>query len=123
MQHLIYIIFAWLSLLIVILLLALFPVSRLAAKKQNKYLRKTKSLLLQWHKLLGVLLIFVILIHGKTAMKRPGIEANAILLLAIILLVSYLIRKRSPKTWLYTHRFLSVLFILAVLIHLLKALD
>lgn len=121
MNHYLYIIFAWLSLLTVILLLAIFPISKLSEIIQNKKLIKFKHFLKKWHKLLAVILISIMIIHGKTAMKRPSIEAIMLLVLMIIFLISYLLKKRFFNTWLYLHRILSVLFMIMLIIHLLKA--
>lgn len=125
MNSILNITFAWLSLIIIFLLCSLYPLSKLLENKKyvnNDKIIKLKNTLKKLHKPLGVLVILIMFIHGKLSGQRPGIEAILILLLSILLLVSYCLRKKFPKGWMLLHRSLTALLLIVIIIHILLAL-
>lgn len=117
------IVFAWLSLAIIVLLCSLFPISKLLENKndQNHSMSRLKYYLKKLHKPLGVVIIFIMLIHGRLSGQRPGIEAILILLISIMLLCSYCLRRKLPKGWKKMHLALTVFLLVAIIIHLFIA--
>lgn len=104
--------FAWISFVLILLLIVLFPLSRMNGKQA------WKQKLLIWHKPLGILVLFTMLTHGILSMKRPMIDALALLVITLLIIVSYPMRKYIPFLWLYLHHFLTVLIVVAILIHI-----
>lgn len=125
MNSILNITFAWLSLIVIILLCSLYPLSKLLEneKYNNEKIMKYKYYLKNIHKPLGVIVIFIMFIHGKLSGQRPGIEAILILLLSILLLLSYCLRKKFPKGWMIIHRSLTLLLLITIFIHVFLALQ
>lgn len=125
MNSILNITFAWLSFTMIILLCSLYPLSKLLESKKNTNhdkIRKLKYYLKKIHRPLGVFVIFIMFIHGKLSGQRPGIEAILILLLSILLLVSYCLRRKFPKGWMILHRILTGFLLIAIFIHILLAI-
>jgi len=101
-----------------------------------KYLvKKNKKLNMLFHRIhipLGVALIAAGIIHGIFAGNRPGTSlgqavlgqelfsinpGTICLIFAILLALSYVLRKKLRKNWMHIHRLLTVMMIAAIGVH------
>ncbi|MBP2651381.1 MAG: FMN-binding protein [Firmicutes bacterium] len=117
------IIFARLTLLIIISLSALYIIRKIVLKyraKTSGFIITLSRLLRQYHKPLGILAILLGLVHGI-------LSSNDILtfnlgtlswVLLILLGVSWFYKAKFQKNWLYYHRILASLLILTVVLHI-----
>lgn len=116
------IIFAWIALILSFLLAVIWGLRLIYKNKKTKWIFKINRTLRKHHKLIGILLIAVSLIHGLFS-SEDLLSFNlgtAAWVVSILLGLSWLLRKKLhiKKAWMYIHRILTVLFIALVVIHI-----
>lgn len=94
---------------------------------------KINFLFARWHNSLGMGLLLTGLIHGILAGNPAGADLSQLqlapvlftwnwgsvcILLAICLFITYSMRKMLPKVWMRAHRLLTILLLLALVLHL-----
>ncbi len=112
--------FAWLSVILGILLAIKFMARKLACKNEwarrlNKHLRKT-------HIPLGILLIVAGFVHGLNSSDQLFSLnlGTATWLLSILLGVNYIVRfMLNNGAWIKVHRILTILFLFCIIIHVI----
>lgn len=115
-------ILAWVSLIVILLLCALYAANRkVKLDPHNESLTAMRRVLYRYHKVIGILIIFIVFIHGKTSGKRPDAIALLSLLLLILLPLSYLLKKKLPNGWIIIHRILTIILLLLIVIHIILA--
>lgn len=118
-----HIIFAWLSFIILIALLSLYPL-RIYIENHKNISDNTLysySFIKKYHKILSLLLFIIILLHGKLAMQRPNIEAILCFCFLILIFITYPLRPKLKKHWLIMHKVLSILLILTTIWHIIAS--
>lgn len=125
------VIFAWISVLLTILLALKFVAGALAKRNRarglNRFLHKI-------HIPLGIAILVTGLAHGLLAGNRPGASLSEVYLgqelltwnagtlcfiLFILLAISYLLRKKLRKSWMPLHRAMTVAAVTALACHLM----
>ena len=119
------VIFAWLSVLLLILLMIIW-VLRLGVKRKwfsaKSFFGRMNRQLRVAHNWLGVIFIITALIHGfSSSVKVVSLNWGSLsFLLGIILGVMFLFKRyMNRKVWLNSHRILSVLAVVTLIIHLI----
>lgn len=116
--------FAWISVIIAVLLSIIY----LLRKSTNKFnylvsiIKTVNRKLRKYHKYLGVLLVFTGLVHGLFS-SQPVLTINfgtIAWIICILLGLNWMFRKYFNKYrgWIYYHRGLTVCFILVLVIHI-----
>lgn len=90
----------------------------------KKYFNMILKLIVKYHNVFGFLTILFILVHflimySTRGLKTSGLVVAAIMLIQIISGVYGARMKKRTKAWLYSHRVISILIGIAVLIHVL----
>ena len=119
-QQVISSIFGWISVVLLCLLLAVKPLGRL---EKNHFMVKTlNKVLKQYHIFRGIVLLIIVFIHGKTILNKDGLVTGIISFLVLFfLLILSPMRKILKRYWLPTHRILSLILFIIVMIHIIVA--
>lgn len=118
-------ILAWITVFIIIFLSLKYIIKKIASGngKYKEFFKKLNKSSRKSHIFLGILACFTGLIHGIFSGENIlSFNTGTLLLIVIILLgMSYAIRKlfRNKKTWLIIHRFLTVVTLGLIVIHIL----
>lgn len=73
-----------------------------------------------FHKISGIVILLTTLIHGKTIVNKEGLATGIISFLLLLLLAGlYFLKDRLGCVWLKIHRYLSLLLVVVVVIHLM----
>mgnify|MGYP004486377563 CR=1 FL=1 len=91
--------------------------------KLHSIYMKFMKFIIRNHKLFGILTVFFILLHfyiqfTTRGLSITGLIAATIMLLQVLLGIYGSKTKRKNKTWLVLHRFISILLLIAILIHI-----
>lgn len=117
------IIFAWFGLILSFLLIVIWGLRLIYKNKKTKWVFKANRILRKHHKLIGILLIAVSLIHGLFS-SEDLLSLNlgtAAWVVSILLGLSWFLRKKLhlKKAWMHVHRVLTLLFTALVVIHII----
>ena len=94
----------------------------LKKQKKNFIGKKYFVFFVKHHKLVGVLSIIFMILHGKFAMQRPDIFAILCLVFAVFLLLSHAILKNNKKLFRIVHLFLTFILLSVMILHIIYAL-
>ena len=117
-------IFAWISVLLAVLLSVIF-VMRVIIKKNTDTpkLKKVNRFLRKHHKLLGILLVGTGFIHGYfSSEKILSFNIGTLSWVVSILLgINWMIRSKLSKWkgWMFYHRLMTLIFIATIVIHVI----
>lgn len=115
--------FAWISVLITILLTVIY-ILRKYNVKENKTIIIINKFLRKHHKTFGIILILTGFIHGyfSSADVLSPNKGTIAWILSIILGLNYYLRNKikSKKSWISYHRIISILFIIMIVIHIIE---
>lgn len=116
------IIFAWVALILSFLLIVIWGLRLIYKNKKIKWIFRINRTLRKHHRLIGILLIAVSLIHGFFS-SDDLLSLNlgtAAWVVSILLGLSWLLRKKLhlKMVWMHIHRILTVLFAALVVIHI-----
>ncbi|MFL0245727.1 FMN-binding protein [Candidatus Clostridium stratigraminis] len=107
------------------LLLTIIYFLRVGNKKffnnKNKILKDINKALRKYHKVMGIILIIMGLIHGIFSSESifSFNLGTASLILSILLGLSFMLRSKfKNKSWMYYHRALTVLFSVVLILHI-----
>lgn len=114
--------FAWLLSVCILGLSIIYPLRLYCHKKKlnttsciyraNKFLRKI-------HKFLGIVVIWMTLLHCRLSSQHFGMNTGTIcLFISLLILCTYLFRKRFKSKWLLLHRNLTGLLWLLIIAHI-----
>ena len=119
-QQVISSIFGWISVVLLCLLLAVKPLGRL---EKNHFMVKTlNKVLKQYHIFMGIVLLITVFIHGKTILNKDGLVTGIISFLVLFfLLILSPMSNILKRYWLPTHRILSLILFIIVMIHIIVA--
>lgn len=117
--------FAWISIILAILLSVIY-LFRKISKKNGAYMVMFSSLnkkLRKCHKFLGITLIITGLIHGLNS-SESLFSLNlgtAAWVISVLLGLNYMLRKylSKVKSWMYYHRILTVAFLCIIILHII----
>jgi len=93
------------------------------APKLYKYYIWLMKQTIKFHKLFGILTIVAILTHFAIQFSYRGLSVTGVIAAGFMILQAVLgsfgfFTKTKSKVWLYTHRILSVVILIAILIHI-----
>ena len=113
---------AWLSAFVMLLLSALYPLRLIRQRRRlppGHWIAKLHRCLRRAHKPLGIGAIGLIFLHCRFSSQRLGLNTGSFCLaMALLLLLSYVLRKRL-KNWLGLHRGLTLVLWLGLGLHIL----
>lgn len=115
--------FAWISVFLAVMLSIIFVLRKINAKssKRNSTIATINTKLRKHHKLIGLLLAFTGLIHGLFSSQSVfSLNLGTVAwIISILLGVNWMLRKYFSKYrgWMFYHRFLTVIFILVIGLH------
>lgn len=121
------VILAWVAVALSFLLIVIWILRPISKKRNIEWVKKLNRTLRKHHKVIGILLIIVALVHGLLS-SESVLSFNwgtASWLVCVLLGLSWLLRKKLnfKKWWMYIHRVLTVAFIVLLLIHLISVED
>ncbi|HPJ22526.1 MAG TPA: hypothetical protein PLH18_09275, partial [Clostridia bacterium] len=125
MEVYINLIFAWISVFTaLILIMALFTRKSIVAfPGQRKFFITLNKALRKHHKLIGIVLLAVALIHGLFSTESVfSLNLGTISwLIAVLLGINWLLRKKliKIKGWMFYHRVLVAVFAVSIVIHVI----
>lgn len=115
--------FAWLPAVFIFLLILIYPLRLYIRRKQllpNNLIFKVNRLLRKVHKELGILAIALTFLHCRISSQKLGINTGSICLVLLILLWgTYLWRKKLKRQWIVSHRCLTFILVLTLIVHIL----
>lgn len=115
--------FAWLPAVFIFLLILIYPLRLYIRRKQllpNNLIFKVNRLLRKVHKELGILAIALTFLHCRISSQKLGINTGTICLVLLILLWgTYLLRKKLKRQWMVSHRCLTFILVLTLIVHIL----
>jgi uncharacterized protein with FMN-binding domain len=110
---------------VIALLLVIIYFLRIGNKKffnnKNELLKNVNKLLRKHHKIMGIVLIIIGLIHGIFSSESVFSFnlGTASWILSILLGLSFMLRSKfKSKSWMYYHRALTVLFSIVLVLHI-----
>jgi len=117
---------AWVGILLAVALCVIY-ILRVVEKKmgngQDNWMKRANQLLRRYHKPLGIILVIVGLIHGLYSSDELLSLNLGTLLWAVSLALglNWMFRryKHYPKSWIHLHRYLALLFVLLIPIHII----
>jgi uncharacterized protein with FMN-binding domain len=118
--------FAWISIILTVILSAIYVLRKLIGKSKGKnaYLLVLNKSLRKHHKLLGILLVVTGLIHGYFSSESIlSFNLGTVAwILSILLGLNWMARKKLSKYkgWIYYHRILTLVFILTIVLHVVQ---
>jgi uncharacterized protein with FMN-binding domain len=118
--------FAWISILLTVVLSIIYVLRKIIVKSKNKnaYLLTLNKSLRKYHKLLGILLVITGLIHGYFSSESIlSLSLGTVAWIVSILLgLNWMARKKLSKykSWIYYHRILTLVFILTIVLHVVQ---
>jgi uncharacterized protein with FMN-binding domain len=118
--------FAWISILLAVVLSIIYVLRKLIVKSKGKnlYLLALNKNLRKHHKLLGILLVITGLIHGLfSSQSILSFSLGTIAWIVSVLLgLNWMTRKKLSKYkgWIYYHRILTLVFILTIVLHVVQ---
>lgn len=116
-------ILAWLPALCVSLLSVIYPLRIICKKRQlppSNLLCRINGFLRKIHKHLGMLVILFAFIHCRVSSQKLGLNSGTLCLIVLVLLaLTYLFRKSLKRSWLLLHRWLTVLLLVVIVLHIL----
>lgn len=122
MELLVNICFAWISVVLSILLCIIYIIRKL--KTNNIKIKKTNQFLRKNHKFYGIALIIAGFLHGYfSSFNIISLNKGTVLwIISILLGINFYMRKkiRMKKSWIYYHRILSLFFIIILLLHIVE---
>jgi hypothetical protein len=117
------IVLAWLLAVLVVLLMAIWPLRLLCTKgklKGNVGVKRFRQILRKIHATLGIVTTIIVFMHCRLAEEVTGETslAGAILLACMLgLCITWFIKRFMPKLWLTLHRGITVIMFLAMIFH------
>jgi uncharacterized protein with FMN-binding domain len=118
--------FAWISIILTVVLSVIYILRKVIVKSKNKnaYLLALNKNLRKHHKLLGILLVITGLIHGYFSSESIlSLNLGTVAWIVSILLgLNWMARKKLSKYkgWIYYHRILTLVFILTIVLHVVQ---
>lgn len=113
-------ILGWILLFVILALACSYSMLK---KNNNNFKGRSVCLFfIKHHKLIGILSILFMFLHGKFAMQRPDLFALLSLLFTLFLLLSYVLFKKNRKIFKNVHLFLTYSLIIVMILHIIYAL-
>lgn len=114
---------SWLSLVLMMLLMAIWPLRLLCQASRFRNSRVLKAIwrvLRKIHAPLGIVTTAVVFMHGSMAERATGVSSvvDAALLVCMLgLCLTWLLKRLLPRYWLQLHRGITGLMLLALAFH------
>jgi hypothetical protein len=118
-----YLILAWLSAALCVLLAVIWPLRLLCTKgrfKNSRAMKQTRRMLRKIHAPLGIVTTGIVFMHCSTAESLTGKDSvvGVILLVCMLALcLTWLLKRMIPRHWLMLHRGVTVIMFLAMIFH------
>ena len=117
-------VFAWICMIIAGIMAIIYFLKIMNKKRRRRWLAALNRALRQNHKSLGIILIVLGLVHGiMSSDKAIGFNLGTLSwILSILLGLSFLYRKRfkPQRIWMTLHRFLTMVFVAIIAIHVIN---
>ena len=114
--------FAWLLSACILGLSIIYPLRLYCHKKKldtTSYIYRANKFLRKIHKFLGIAVVWMTLLHCRLSSQHFGMNTGTIcLIISLLILCTYLFRKRFKSKWLLLHRNLTGLLWLLIIAHI-----
>lgn len=114
--------FGWLLVVCIFLMTVIYPLRKVCQyKKLSKStgISRVNRLLRKQHKPVGIAAIILAVVHGILSFQFFGFNTGtACFAVMLVLLLSYLLRRKLKKHWLPLHRWLTLALWILIILHI-----